>query len=914
MSSKIRPQQGATALGLTDNEEFTSKGYVDEAVSGSNFDFFLNDTVSDIGGIYTVMDPNLTGEVESSIVTSGLGVGDAQALNNYATVIGQPSFTELTSGIYDVHLHAARTAGNRGVVLYAELYKRASGGTETLLSTSELSALIILKSPLDLHFTIPSDITILSDDRLVIKLFANVTGGGLDVDVTIYQEGNNASRFSVKTTSVALDNRYLVKSGLATGQTIKGGLTASENLVLDSTAHATKGEVQIEDGNILHANTTNYESLVTDDDDIPNKKYVDDIAGGVSWGDTRLSTTGVGLIHTIGNGAPVGVQSIKTILDNTQSNPITLHRIELGSSAVAHTGLSILAQGLSTGQKGIEVGMGAGLGIGLDISGNSTYKGLRVSGGGGFTGCLIESTAISGVHIGYKYTSTVPGANGVGFYYDVNVSGGTEHIPFYANIQSSPDNTNRVADLFSLLCNRAHQNGVARADDFNVMYLKRSQSGTSSTSTGAILKLENYAAGIVDTSIPLEIIQGVNGQAPPISIAQGRVTSSNFRKIFTETNTDISQWVSNGTNPNGALTGTAGDVCYNGLNNEIYYCTGTTNWSSSNSVSLWDRITGTPNYLIPDTGADEIGATGARIAKGWFADIDSSIGQIAGSLTTGNLLTIVGDSLTSGQLARFSSNSSSSAGRNLVQIVNDNIAATGVTPISITQDAVVDNNYRKIFIETNTNVSQYISNGTDPNGNLAGEPGDVCYNGLNREIYFCTGSNSWTSSSASNIWDRVTGTPNYMLPKTVADEIGGSGNRITKGWFSDLDCSIAQISSPGFTANILTVSGGSLTTGAVAHITSNSGSTAVRNLVEIVNDAAPAVNVTLLSFQQDAVVSTNFRKIFTETNTGISLWISNGATAEGALTGVEGDICLNGGTGAGQSAYCDSDGTNWTDM
>lgn len=63
---------------------------------------------------------------------------------------------------------------------------------------------------------------------------------------------------------------------------------------------------------------------------------------------------------------------------------------------------------------------------------------------------------------------------------------------------------------------------------------------------------------------------------------------------------------------------------------------------------------------------------------------------------------------------------------------------------------------------------------------------------------------------------------------------------------------------------------------------------------------------------QAQLTSTNFKKVLVLA--GFTLWISDGTTAEGALTGVEGDICLNGGTGAGQPAYCDSSGTNWSDM
>ncbi len=90
--------------------------------------------------------------------------------------------------------------------------------------------------------------------------------------------------------------------------------------------------------------------------------------------------------------------------------------------------------------------------------------------------------------------------------------------------------------------------------------------------------------------------------------------------------------------------------------------------------------------------------------------------------------------------------------------------------------------------------------------------------------------------------------------------------------------------------------------------TDASASTAVVKIVttSTANDQA------LMLLTQAGVTSTNFAKMITF-NT-FTLWVSDGTTAEGALTGVEGDICLNGGTGAGQTAFCDANGTNWTDM
>ena len=60
------------------------------------------------------------------------------------------------------------------------------------------------------------------------------------------------------------------------------------------------------------------------------------------------------------------------------------------------------------------------------------------------------------------------------------------------------------------------------------------------------------------------------------------------------------------------------------------------------------------------------------------------------------------------------------------------------------------------------------------------------------------------------------------------------------------------------------------------------------------------------------LTETNFRKILTEPNTGVSIWVSDGTDPDGNLTGVVGDICLNG--AGGVAFYCDTAGKNWTAM
>lgn len=60
---------------------------------------------------------------------------------------------------------------------------------------------------------------------------------------------------------------------------------------------------------------------------------------------------------------------------------------------------------------------------------------------------------------------------------------------------------------------------------------------------------------------------------------------------------------------------------------------------------------------------------------------------------------------------------------------------------------------------------------------------------------------------------------------------------------------------------------------------------------------------------KQAVTTTHFYKVLTDATTGISLWMGDGTTANGALTGVAGDVLLNG--GSHKPEYCSVSGTTW---
>ncbi len=100
-----------------------------------------------------------------------------------------------------------------------------------------------------------------------------------------------------------------------------------------------------------------------------------------------------------------------------------------------------------------------------------------------------------------------------------------------------------------------------------------------------------------------------------------------------------------------------------------------------------------------------------------------------------------------------------------------------------------------------------------------------------------------------------------------------------------------------------------LTSGNGLQITSSSTSATARGLIQLTNsgvgNTTPAIRITQI------VQSTHFYKIYTETASGISLWHSDGTTANANLAATTGDICFN--AGSNKPEYCTNGGGSlWT--
>ena len=190
-----------------------TKEYVDIAVSGIDFEFFLTGSGSDIATYFDLVDMD-TGEAESTNTSVALNAGLDQEIFNYATIAGQPEFKTLLSSVYDGHFHLQKSGGaSKVVTAYWSLYERDVGGTESLILTSEESSIITtVSSVVDLHAVLAND-TRIDANRLVVRIFANVVGGGGTVQVLLEQEGITDSHVSLKPPNTALKELFLLRSG-----------------------------------------------------------------------------------------------------------------------------------------------------------------------------------------------------------------------------------------------------------------------------------------------------------------------------------------------------------------------------------------------------------------------------------------------------------------------------------------------------------------------------------------------------------------------------------------------------------------------------------------------------------------------------------------------------------------------------
>ena len=212
----VATKEGTCEKVPVNDSDIVNKKYVDGLLGGSVDLFFYDNASTDIGG-YSQLLPIPSDEAESSFAVEI--TADGTLIKAFASEVACPCVSELntlTAGVYNMHLHtSATTSGRKSCRVYGELYKRAALGTETLLSTSvEGDVLISTKRDDNLHFTISEAIPFASDDRIVVKIYGNLESAlGTNPTITIYQEGDLASRINIRTLAIGGGDSLWTQSG-----------------------------------------------------------------------------------------------------------------------------------------------------------------------------------------------------------------------------------------------------------------------------------------------------------------------------------------------------------------------------------------------------------------------------------------------------------------------------------------------------------------------------------------------------------------------------------------------------------------------------------------------------------------------------------------------------------------------------
>ena len=119
-------------------------------------------------------------------------------LVSFLTNTGFPNQTYIPVGVIDFSYETQKASGASTYTTYAEIYKRTTGGTETLLltsdvtSTSALNTLIQQRVSATNSMVIPLDIT----DRILVKIYAQILSGA-NASITVRWDDATSAGFDL---------------------------------------------------------------------------------------------------------------------------------------------------------------------------------------------------------------------------------------------------------------------------------------------------------------------------------------------------------------------------------------------------------------------------------------------------------------------------------------------------------------------------------------------------------------------------------------------------------------------------------------------------------------------------------------------------------------------------------------------
>lgn len=165
--------------------------------------YYMNPSnVSDISGYYQ-LDRDIV--IGSGKIKTASGGGD-QLIEEFATSIGNPNETNIPAGNWNFEQYVSMSSTGGTPSLFAQIYKRSSGGTETLIASNTSNPVSIdqgaSKNLYKFSVTVPTT-SILTTDRIVIKLYGRNLGSNT---MTCHFEDANISKVTTSLPSSTLGN------------------------------------------------------------------------------------------------------------------------------------------------------------------------------------------------------------------------------------------------------------------------------------------------------------------------------------------------------------------------------------------------------------------------------------------------------------------------------------------------------------------------------------------------------------------------------------------------------------------------------------------------------------------------------------------------------------------------------------
>ena len=181
-----------------------------EGILQGNLILYFLESIDSGTGYYVISSiPNST---EVSITKTGLGVGNT-LMGTWITPSNVPNLRLIQAGEFHVRVAGEKTSGTKSAQYFFEVYKtNSTGGDETLIATSEHSnELTGTRQTLDIYSTIP-ETAMNSTDRIIVKGYVYVSGGGSAPSVVAYIQGTSRTRMEIPVGGVTTE-RYIPYSG-----------------------------------------------------------------------------------------------------------------------------------------------------------------------------------------------------------------------------------------------------------------------------------------------------------------------------------------------------------------------------------------------------------------------------------------------------------------------------------------------------------------------------------------------------------------------------------------------------------------------------------------------------------------------------------------------------------------------------